>query len=51
MALRKRDDTVNLKSKHQIALSRELALEEAIDLSSDYGMNDVPPRDRQERVG
>jgi hypothetical protein len=33
MNLRKREDTGNLKRKHQIALSRELALEEAVGLS------------------
>ena len=35
MTLRNRDDTENRKRKHYIALSGELALEEAMDLSSD----------------
>jgi hypothetical protein len=33
MALRKREDTVNWKSKHYISLAGELALEETLDLS------------------
>jgi hypothetical protein len=31
--LSKREDTVSLKRKHQIALYGELALEEAVDMS------------------
>jgi DNA phosphorothioation-dependent restriction protein DptG len=35
MILRKREDAVNLKTKHYIALCGELALEETMDLSYD----------------
>jgi hypothetical protein len=40
MILREREDTGNWKRNHYIALSGELALEEATDLSSDCEMNE-----------
>ena len=38
--LRKRRDTVNLKSTHWIALCEELTFREAVDLSYDYGSHE-----------
>jgi hypothetical protein len=41
MALKKREDTANWKSKQQVALSGELAVEEATDLSQERLRNEM----------